>query len=93
ERMGLEETVRLARSLRRLEVPMRRLLINNVVPRDAAEGCDFCGERRASQGRVIKDFRRKLGKTYDLFTAPEQPHEVRGAGRLREHFRLWKALE
>jgi len=92
ERMSLEETERLARSLEGLNVPMRRLLINNVVPADAADACDFCEARRTGQARVIKDFQRRLGKRCTLFIAPEQPFEVRGAERLREHFASWKAL-
>ncbi|HKC64943.1 MAG TPA: ArsA family ATPase [Pyrinomonadaceae bacterium] len=93
ERMGLEETVRLVRSLERLKVPMHRLLINNVVPPTASDGCDFCRARQSSQESVIKDFRRRLGKVYSLFFAPEQPHEIRGVERLREHFNQWKALD
>ena len=93
ERMGLEETVRLTRALERLKVQMRRLLINNIVPMDAAADCDFCSARRASQESVIKDFRRRLGKVCSLFIAPEQPHEIRGVEALREHFNQWKALD
>ncbi|MGH9903760.1 MAG: TRC40/GET3/ArsA family transport-energizing ATPase, partial [Pyrinomonadaceae bacterium] len=46
ERMSLEETVRLADTLERLKVPMRRLLVNNVVTEEAANSCDFCAARR-----------------------------------------------
>jgi arsenite-transporting ATPase len=92
ERMSLEETVRLSHALERLNVPMRRILINNVVPSGAAAACDFCDARQNSQARVIKDFQQLLGKACSLFIAPEQPHEVRGAEQLREHFANWQAL-
>jgi arsenite/tail-anchored protein-transporting ATPase len=92
ERMSLEETVRLTRSLAQLDVPMQRLLINMVVPAEAAAGCKFCEARQDSQTRVMKDFQRRLGKRCTLFIASEQPHDVRGAERLREHFAGWRAL-
>ncbi|HYO90312.1 MAG TPA: ArsA family ATPase, partial [Pyrinomonadaceae bacterium] len=57
ERMSLEETVRLAESLERLRVPMRRLLINGLVPEEAASTCDFCAARRRSQRSVLTEFR------------------------------------
>ena len=93
EQMSLEETVRLTRALEHMKVPMRRLLINNVVPLDAAAGCDFCRARRASQESVIKDFRRRFGKVCNLFIAPEQPNDVRGVEALREHFSQWQTLD
>ena len=92
ERMSLEETVRLTRSLAQLNVPMRRLLINSVVPAEASAHCEFCEARQDSQAQVMKDFQRRLGKRCTLLIAPEQPHDVRGAERLREHFANWKPL-
>ncbi|HEX8889514.1 MAG TPA: ArsA family ATPase [Pyrinomonadaceae bacterium] len=92
ERMSLEESVRLAHSLEHLRIPMRRLLINNVVPAEAAAACKFCEARRDAQARVMKDFQRRLGKRCTLCIAPEQPVEVRGSERLREHFDNWKTL-
>jgi arsenite-transporting ATPase len=92
ERMSLEETVRLNESLRRLEVPLRRLIINNVVPGEAASSCDFCGARRQGQEGVIKEFRRAFSRDEMLFIALQQPHEIRGVKRLRKHFANWKAL-
>jgi arsenite-transporting ATPase len=92
ERMSLEETVRLAESLERLGIPMRRLLINGVVPEEAASGCDFCAARRQAQRSVLREFRRKLGRGVELFVAPQQPVEIRGAMRLKEHFKAWHIL-
>jgi arsenite-transporting ATPase len=85
ERMSLEETVRLTKTLGRLKVPMRSLVINNVIPAEAAAACDFCAARRGTQLKVIEAFRRSL-KDMALFVAPQQPHEPRGRKRLSEHF-------
>jgi arsenite-transporting ATPase len=93
ERMSLEETKRLAASLRRLRVPMRRLLVNNVVAEDAADGCDFCAARRRGQQRVVAEFRRAFARSAEIYLAPQQPEEVRGRDRLRAHFRSWRRLE
>ncbi|HZB46425.1 MAG TPA: ArsA family ATPase, partial [Pyrinomonadaceae bacterium] len=93
ERMSLEETARLAESLTRLRVPLKRLLINNVVTEEAAAGCDFCAARRRSQTSVVKEFRRRFSGAAELYAAPQQPHEVRGPKLLREHFERWAALD
>jgi arsenite/tail-anchored protein-transporting ATPase len=92
ERMSLEETERLTHTLKRLKVPMRRLLINGVVPSDAAASCDFCSARRHSQNDALEDFQKRFGKMGNLFFAPQPPHEIRGPERLREHFAGWQQL-
>ncbi len=92
EKMSLEETVRLTEALERLRVPMRSLLINNVVPAEVGASCSFCHSRRQAQEKVIESFRQRLGGTIRLSLAPQQPHEVRGVQRLREHFLHWQAL-
>jgi arsenite-transporting ATPase len=92
ERMSLEETVRLVENLERLNIPMRRLLINGVMPEEAASACDFCAARRRSQWSVLREFRRKLGRRVGLFVAPQQPFELCGTKRLKEHFKAWHAL-
>ncbi|HEV3470478.1 MAG TPA: ArsA family ATPase [Pyrinomonadaceae bacterium] len=92
ERMSLAETVRLAESLERLRVPMRRLVVNNVVPPEAAAGCDFCGARRRAQAPVVGEFKRALGPGVGIYLAPQRPGEVRGPASLREHFAAWRAL-
>ncbi|PYS93771.1 MAG: hypothetical protein DMF64_03105 [Acidobacteria bacterium] len=90
ERMSLAETRRLTATLERLKVPMRRLLINMVVPVEAAESCAFCQARRQAQGEVLSEFARSFKRA--LYVAPQQPHEVRGADGLRVHFAQWRRL-
>ncbi|MDT5296437.1 MAG: arsenite/tail-anchored protein-transporting ATPase [Acidobacteriota bacterium] len=92
ERMSLEETVRLAASLERRRVPVRRLLVNNVLTEEAARACDFCAARRRGQVPVVEEFRRRLADGVEIFLAPQQPGEVRGRKRLREHFESWHRL-
>jgi len=93
ERMSLEETVRLAASLRRLKVPVRRLLVNNVLTEEAARACDFCAARRRGQLPVVEEFRRRFARRAEIYLAPQQPDEVRGRRRLRAHFESWRRLD
>jgi arsenite-transporting ATPase len=85
ERMSLEETVDLAKSLEKLKVPLSKLLINGVAP---AEACKFCRARRKAQEQVIAEFQKKF---QHIFVAPQQPHEIRGVKDLREHFNAWQS--
>jgi arsenite-transporting ATPase len=93
ERMSLEETLRLAGGLKRLKVPMRSLLVNNVVTREAARACDFCAARRRAQRRVTEEFRRALDVGVEIYTAPQHASEVRGRASLEAHFESWRKLE
>jgi arsenite-transporting ATPase len=92
ERMSLEETARMAQSLARLDIPLSRLLINNVVTEEAASACDFCAARRRAQGEVLDEFRRRFARGVEIFSAPQQPGEINGRERLREHFQNWRQL-
>jgi arsenite/tail-anchored protein-transporting ATPase len=92
ERMSLEETVRLAASLERLRVPLRTLLINNVIPIEAAALCDFCAARRRAQLGVVKEFQSRLIGPIELHLAPQRPAEVRGPELLQAHFAGWHSL-
>ena len=89
ERMSLEETVDLAKSLEKLKVPLSKLLINGVVPEDAAAGCRFCKTRRAMQNEVIDELRARFRRV-EMFVAPQQPREIRGVDDLLTHFEAWK---
>ncbi len=90
ERMSLEETVDLAKSLEKLKVPMGKLLINGVVP---SNDCKFCGSRRKMQEQVVEEFQAKFRRrAVEIFVAPQQPHEITGAKGLQEHFKTWESL-
>ena len=88
ERMSLEETVDLAKSLEKLKVPLKRLLINGVVPENE---CKFCKSRRKMQEQVIGEFQKKFSRrSLEIFVAPQQPHEITGVKDLVGHFNSWK---
>ena len=93
ERMSLEETVDLFGSLRNLKIPAHRLLINGVVPAEAAASCSFCNARRKFQLSVLKNFREKVGKSLELFTAPLGEKDINGKQALVEHFASWRFLD
>jgi anion-transporting ArsA/GET3 family ATPase len=87
--MSLEETVDLAKALDKLQVPMEKLLINGLVPKT---GCDFCKSRRKMQDDVVVNFRKRF-RSVQLFTAPQQPHEITGAKDLLKHFQSWDRVQ
>jgi len=87
ERMSLEETVDLTKALEKLKVPARKLLINGLVPET---DCEFCRSRRKMQQQVITEFKRRF--KLELFTAPQQPHEITGVKDLLDHFEAWDIL-
>jgi len=63
-------------------------LINGVVPEN---NCRFCRTRRKMQEEVIGEFQRKFRRrAVEIFTAPQQPHEITGLKALREHFQAWQ---
>ena len=92
ERMSLEETYRLAESLVRLKVTMKRLLINNVIGDEVARTCDFCAARRSGQQRIIRAFQKRFEGRVMLLCAPQQPYEVTGPQRLTELYNAWQQL-
>jgi arsenite/tail-anchored protein-transporting ATPase len=89
ERMSLEETIDLENSLKKLKVPMSKLLINGVVP---VNDCKFCRSRRKMQEQVMEEFKAKFRRrSVEIFVAPQQPHEIHGAKDLRQHFKAWES--
>ena len=92
ERMSLEESVDLAKSLEKLNVPMRKLLINGVTP--AQTNCKFCKSRRKMQDEVIGEFKTRFRRrSVEIFMAPQQPHEIQGVDALLNHFQAWDRVQ
>lgn len=89
ERMSLEESVDLAKSLEKLNVPLRKLLINGVTP--AETNCNFCKSRRKMQNEVIDRFKTRF-RSVEMFMAPQQAQEIRGAKNLLNHLEAWNKL-
>jgi arsenite-transporting ATPase len=92
EHMSLEETIRLTKTLARLKVPLSRLLINNLVPDEAARACEFCAGRRDAQRQVVKEFRKRLRLVKRFILADQQPHDIHGVSQLRKHFAGWQVV-
>ena len=92
ERMSLLETIDLSAAVARLQVLFFRMLINGVVPEEAAAQCRFCGMRRRSQQSVIKEFRQRLGKSVDLLVCPQREREITGSDLLLKHFHSWQRV-
>ena len=89
ERMSLDETVDLANALENLKLPMEKLLINGLVPKN---GCDFCKSRRKMQDQTVGNFKKQF-LSVDLFSAPQQPHEITGPKSLLNHFQMWDRVQ
>jgi len=89
ERMSLEETIDLRDALQRLSVPMRKLLVNGIVPTEGAATCHFCNSRRGGQDLVLKSFRKQFGGSVELFVAPQQNQDIRGVDLLLKHIQAW----
>jgi arsenite/tail-anchored protein-transporting ATPase len=93
ERMSLEETIDLAKALKKLKVPLRKILINGLVSADAAKQCRFCRARRNAQLEVAEEFKSKFRPpAIELFTAPQQPNEITGAAALENHLKFFAPL-
>jgi arsenite-transporting ATPase len=91
ERMSLEETIDLARSLHELRVPMQRLLVNGIVPEEA--DCWFCDSRRKQQLEVLKGFRKQFAESLQLLTAPQRDRDLHGEALLLKHFQSWQEFK
>jgi arsenite-transporting ATPase len=86
ERMSLEETIDLAKSLDKLKVLLRKIVINGVVPEEAAKQCRFCRARRKAQLAVAEELKTKFKRrSIELWIAPQQPQEITGAAALAKH--------
>jgi arsenite-transporting ATPase len=84
ERMSLAETQRLAAGIETRQVRFAQVIVNNVIPDEAAGSCPFCRERRVNQEGEIEVFRKEFAKSGVLMEMPQFAHEIRGTEALRE---------
>jgi arsenite-transporting ATPase len=89
ERMSLEETKDLSSTLSRLRVPMQKLLVNGVVPEEAAASCSFCNSRRNQQLAVLMKFETEFRKA-QLLVAVQRDRDLHGPGLLLKHLKSWQ---
>lgn len=78
EPMGILETQDLLSGLKRLEIPVKNIVVNRV---QSGEGCEFCSPRRKEQEKVVAETRRKFAP-YNLIEMPLFPYEIQGEKRL-----------
>lgn len=81
--MAISESSRLCASLKKEHVPVKRLIVNQVLPPSASD-CKFCAMKRKDQTRAL-DMIRNDPELMDLllFQAPLVDVEIRGVPALR----------
>ncbi|KAF7823372.1 ATPase ARSA1-like [Senna tora] len=80
--MAISESSRLHASLKKESVPVRRLIVNQVLP--SSSECKFCAMKRKDQMRAIESIRKdsELGGL-KLFQVPLVDKEIRGVPALK----------
>ena len=79
EAMAIEETKRFLTQLKKLNVAVKQLVVNNVME---SEGCDFCRQRKRSQSIYLSVLHKEFGNL-ELTMVPLQPTEVKGTRGLQ----------
>ncbi len=79
EAMAIEETRRFLMQLKKLNVAVKQLVVNNVME---SEGCDFCRQRKRSQSIYLSVLHKEFGNL-ELTMVPLQPTEVKGTRGLQ----------
>ncbi len=74
EAMAIEETKRFLMQLKKLNVAVKQLVVNNVME---SEGCDFCRQRKRSQSTYLSVLHKEFSHL-GLTMVPLQPTEVKG---------------
>ena len=74
EAMAIEETKRFLTQLKKLNVAVKQLVVNNVME---SEGCDFCRQKKHSQSIYLTFLQKELSNL-ELTMVPLQPTEVKG---------------
>ena len=82
EPMYFDETDRLLKKLKKLQVPVRNAIINRVITENGR--CSFCSSRRKFQKGVLKQFNEEFAP-YNLYKIPLFPYEIKGLDRLKEY--------
>ena len=82
EPMYFDETDRLLKQLKKLQVPVRNLIVNRTASEDSK--CSFCSSRKESQKGVLKQFDEEFA-SYNLYRIPLFPYEVSGLDKLEKY--------
>ncbi|NHM26765.1 ArsA family ATPase [Desulfofundulus sp. TPOSR] len=90
EAMAINETKRMFAALKSYGIPVRHLIINNVVPEN--RNCNFCMARRKEQQRHLQVIYRELGFCR-IVEVPLLVSEVKGLESLKEVSRYCALLQ
>ncbi len=80
EKMSFNETCRLLGVLRDCHMPVRNIIVNNVIK---SESCEYCQKQYEAQKSAIEKIR-NLFKDFNIMHMPLYPKEVRGVNALSE---------
>jgi arsenite-transporting ATPase len=80
EKMAVNETEDLLRSLAHMHIPSRHIIINNIFP---PEGSEFVRQRRKMQDRYIDEIQQKFS-TYNIIPIELQATEMQGIASLQQ---------
>jgi arsenite-transporting ATPase len=75
ESMAVKETERLLSDLRKHRIPVRHLLMNNVMKLGT---CEFCIRQQKFQQKYLEQIRKIGGQSCEIIQVPLLPEEIRG---------------
>jgi len=78
EAMGVEETIRLLASVKRLGVPCTNIFVNMITP---PSDCNFCCSKREGEQRYIEKLS-QINPGYNIVQVPLLPHQITGLEEL-----------
>lgn len=85
--VALRETRRLISDVRRLKIPLRRLVVNRVAPPWTGGGCGYCDGLAQEHERMCHRFREAF-PDLDIMRLPQVPHELKGVKALTSVIRF-----
>jgi len=82
EALALYQTLRLEQILEELGIPLRRMVVNGIVPENT---CPFCRSRRSMQLRHLRQIRKEFEKTLAVIEMPLFSDEIKGLDRILQY--------
>jgi len=79
EALGVYETKRMIEDLDTMNIPVRHIVINNIVPKE--RGSAFLEARRKTQENYIKELKKSY-KDYEFTEIEQEPEEIKGLKKL-----------
>ncbi len=89
EALALNQTIRLKATLDELGVPVRRMVVNGIVPKS---DCPFCMSRRAVQMKYLAAIREQFAPGLTVIEMPLFPFEMKGLGHLLRYAHLLQSM-